>query len=231
MKGFPLAFAVLLIGSFVYGKSEENEVQKLVTDFLEDKASDLSLFNDIIEMADKTKKNCPDLDAKLNATMIEVQKCTEEIKIGPNTICTILKTNIVPCTKPVRELMVSCLPQESKELPLVLERIFITIIKQACSSTMEEILEFFNPCQFSKNVSSFPSCQEVANTVQTFRNKMPSKEFVCSLLPKLRTCSKDIHNATCTNIITRTVFLNLHQALEDNTKDVCNGAKKNNDLN
>ncbi|CAH1101378.1 unnamed protein product [Psylliodes chrysocephalus] len=233
MKEFAVIFVVVLMASTVYGKQEknadDNEIQKLVTAFLEQKASSLSVMNDIIEMVDKTKKNCPDLDVKLNATIAEVQKCTEEIKIGPNTICTILKTYVIQCTQPVRELMTSCLPQESKGLPLVLERIFITMIRQACSSTMEEFLEFFNPCQFSKSVSNFSSCQELTTVVESFKNKLPSKEFICSILPIMRNCSKDIHNTTCTNIITKTVFLNLHQALEDNTKDVCRAGK--NELN
>lgn len=60
----------------MYGKQEknadDNEIQKLVTAFLEQKASSLSVMNDIIEMVDKTKKNCPDLDVKLNVSKVTI---------------------------------------------------------------------------------------------------------------------------------------------------------------
>lgn len=69
----------------------------------------------------------------------EVESCLEEIELGSETFCNLIRKNFGKCTAPVRELVVGCLPEKSKELPVVGEKIMLAIIDQACNSTVEEI--------------------------------------------------------------------------------------------
>lgn len=56
-----------------------------------------------------------------------------------------IKKKFAKCTKLGRDLVVSCLPEKSKDLPILGEKIAFALIDQACNSTVEEILgEFLN---------------------------------------------------------------------------------------
>lgn len=72
--------------------------------------------------------------------MTEIQTCLEEIELGSDTLCNLIRKNYGKCTKPARELIISCLPEKSKDLPVLGEKIILSIIDQTCNSTVEEIL-------------------------------------------------------------------------------------------
>lgn len=64
----------------------------------------------------------------------------EEIEWGSDTFCTVIRKNFAKCTAPARELIVGCLPEKSKDLPMLAEKIVSALIDQACNSTVEEIV-------------------------------------------------------------------------------------------
>lgn len=70
----------------------------------------------------------------------QVGECVEDIDLGSDTFCSLIKKNFAKCSKPARDLITSCLPEESKGLPGLGEKIILAIIENACSSTVEEIL-------------------------------------------------------------------------------------------
>ncbi|CAG9834928.1 unnamed protein product [Diabrotica balteata] len=233
-----LILAVLLVGAvLVQGKSvqkkedkkedssssEENvrEVAELLN-----KKFNTTLLLDLIKMADQTKAKCPDLEEKLDEISDKIEKCVDDIELGSETFCSLIKNNLGKCTKPAIDLLASCLPEESKDLPVMLEKMLVAIVKQACSSTVEEVLELMNPCALEKDFISYPACREIKTVIDEHKNKLPSKSLICSTIPKVRNCAKAHIEGSCQNTVTRQAALKFHDAIDAALKDDCDALNK-----
>ncbi|CAG9834927.1 unnamed protein product [Diabrotica balteata] len=224
-----LILAVLLVGAVLAKKedssssSEENvrEVAEMLN-----KKFNTTLLLDVIKMAEKAKAKCPDLEEKLDDISEKIEKCVDDIELGSETFCSLVKNNLARCAKPAIDLIASCLPEESRDLPVLGQKIVVAVVKQACSSTVEEILELFNPCALEKDFASFPACREIKTVIDEHRNKLPSKSLICSTLPKVRNCAKAHIEASCQNTITRQAALKFHDAIDAALKDDCDALNK-----
>ncbi|XP_072388553.1 uncharacterized protein [Diabrotica undecimpunctata] len=233
-----LILAVLLVGAvLVQGKSvqkkedkkedssssEENvrEVAELLN-----KKFNTTLLLDMIKMADQTKAKCPDLEEKLDDVSEKIEKCVDDIELGSETFCSLIKKNLGKCSKPAIDLLASCLPEESKDLPVMLEKMLVAVVKQACSSTVEEVLELMNPCALEKDFASYPACREIKTVIDEHKNKLPSKSLICSTIPKVRNCAKAHIEASCQNTVTRQAALKFHDAIDAALKDDCDALNK-----
>lgn len=76
--------------------------------------------------------------------------CINNIELGENTFCSLLRNNLEKCAEPVKKLLVGCLPEESKGLPVMAIKIIKAVIDQACNSTVEEILG--NPINYINSI-------------------------------------------------------------------------------
>ncbi|MFK9312061.1 hypothetical protein ACJEKH_26130, partial [Escherichia coli] len=68
----------------------------------------------------------------------------------------------------------------------MVDKMIVGIIDQACQSTVEEILELFNPCGFNNDDEHIPACKEIMTAVDKYRNELPSKSLICSTVPKIK---------------------------------------------
>lgn len=135
-----------------------------------------------------------------------VSTCVENIELGSDTFCQLIRKNYAKCTKPIRDIVVGCLPPESRDLPLLGEKIIGAIIDQVCNSTVEEILgkfhngqtscnyvirfitkrkyallftELFNPCVMEKELDEVAQCGDIKKTFIQHKNELPSKSLIC----------------------------------------------------
>ncbi|XP_028143500.1 uncharacterized protein LOC114337290 isoform X1 [Diabrotica virgifera virgifera] len=230
-----MILAVLLVGAvLVQGKSVQKEDKK--EDSSEENVRELAeilnkkfnttLLLDMIKMAEQTKAKCPDLEEKLDEVSEKIEKCVDDVELGSETFCSLINKNLVKCTKPAIDLIASCLPEESKDLPVMLEKMLAAVVKQACSSTVEEVLELMNPCALEKDFASYPACKEIKTVIDEHKNKLPSKSLICSTMPKVRNCAKAHIEGNCQNTITRQAALKFHDAIDAALKDDCDALNK-----
>ncbi|CAH1101388.1 unnamed protein product, partial [Psylliodes chrysocephalus] len=180
-----------------------------------------TILLDIITMGDKIKEKCPDIEDKIEHTMDRVGECVEAVDLGSDTFCSLIRKNFVKCMKPAKELITGCMPQESKDIPEMIEKMMMAMIDQACSSTVEEMLEMLNPCKMEKDPQTFPACKEVMTTMEQYKNKLPSKAMICQTMPKMRMCMKAVLDASCPNQITKNAHMKMQDAIDKAMKDDC----------
>ncbi|CAG9834922.1 unnamed protein product [Diabrotica balteata] len=208
---------------------ERRLVSKALQKFLKD--SDYQVIKDLSRDFNRHKDKCEDIEKKMNDTIEDLSDCLEGISIGSNTVCFTVRHAVEKCAKPVIELVSGCLPEESKELPALVERISLGLLKQACSSTVEEVLELFNPCQWKSfnNLEKIDSCNNLMTEVESWdhKNPLPTTENICKALPKLKKCSSDFHGQYCKNPVTLSSFAKFHKSIEDQTEKICHNPVKN----
>ncbi|XP_074026937.1 uncharacterized protein [Leptinotarsa decemlineata] len=176
-------------------------------------------FEDLMKLIDMSKDKCPDIEKKLETTSNEIEACIREVKLGSNTLCSFVRKSWKKCTKIGIDAVSGCLPAEAKNIPRLLVNIIWAVVDQACRSTFEETLELFNPCAFTKG-SNTTECTEIKQDLRSHRQKLPSTNFVCSFIPKVRSCV-EIHEAPCKNPITKQAALHYLDAVEKTSKDDC----------
>ncbi|XP_072388547.1 uncharacterized protein [Diabrotica undecimpunctata] len=176
----------------------------------------------IKELLEPVKDKCPQVD-KVPQLLNDVYECVKNTTVGSGTVCSTIQKTIETCYGPLIELVGNCLPKESKELPLLVEKIILGGLKQVCTFTVEEFLELFAPCQSETNWSDVNSCNEVRAAVEEFGEKLPSTQVICSLLPKLKTCANDVHGRSCKNPITLRSFARVEESVLKETEPVCRG--------
>ncbi|XP_056633118.1 uncharacterized protein LOC130442783 [Diorhabda sublineata] len=211
---------------YIPSVTEIEEYSKLVREIFVEwtTRADYGLLDELSKYIDKSRDTCQNFEQKLNVTVTEVIRCQDEIKVGGNTVCNTVKSIITKCTVPARQLLSDCLPLDTKELPRLTEKILIGFVNQACRVTIEELIEFFNPCQFKKRLSEFNTCKEMKKELPT---SFPNTKKVCDLLKLVKKCSNDVHSATCTNPVTLNAFAKFHKTIEDTTKDICENPAHN----
>ncbi|CAG9863957.1 unnamed protein product [Phyllotreta striolata] len=226
-KFFIVALCALALANAAPGGKDSSSSEDLreLAESIRDKYN-TTLLLDIMKLIDEAKSKCPDIEDKAESVMEEIMSCADDIELGSDTFCSLIKKNYAKCTKPARDLVVSCLPEESKSLPALFEKIVVALIDNACSSTVEELLELFNPCALENDPESFDSCKAVKNAVQQHANKMPSKSLVCSIIPKAKNCAKTILDNSCKNTVTRNSVNKFYNAIDVATKDECDALNK-----
>ncbi|CAG9863956.1 unnamed protein product, partial [Phyllotreta striolata] len=184
-----------------------------------------TILLDLLKLADKVNEKCPHLEDKLDSVGEKVSACIENIELGSKTICTLVKENFMQCFKPVRDVMVSCMPEESKDLPVMVGKVIVALVNTACQSTVEEVLELFNPCQMQamhhENFSKTPACKQVKTAIVQHKNKLPSNSLICEILPKMHTCEEAVMQQVCKNSVTRNIVTKFHNAVENSLKTEC----------
>ncbi|CAH1101382.1 unnamed protein product [Psylliodes chrysocephalus] len=181
---------------------------------------------DIGELINKVDEKCPNLEKQMDNVAEEIHNCIDDIELGNDTLCHAVQENFVTCFKPVAVLINSCMPEESKDLPFMLGKMVQGLITQACHSTVEEILEIFNPCIYEADTDTLPACEEVETVVNEHKSKLPSKSLICHTLPKERNCAKSMVEGTCKNPITKNTVIKFHDAVEHAIKEDCDALNK-----
>ncbi|XP_074026936.1 uncharacterized protein isoform X2 [Leptinotarsa decemlineata] len=214
----------------VYAESNESssleeEDIKEIAEMVKEKFNSTIVF-DVLRLAKLTKDKCPDVEEKAENALGEIAECISDIELGSETFCSLIRNNWEKCSKPGLDAVASCLPEESKDLPYMFSKIIAAIVDEACNSTVEEILELFNPCGFDDEDSrELPECNEIVSTVASYKDKLPSKNLICSMLPKMRKCGI-AQNESCKNPITKRAGLHFQEAIESATKDDCDALNK-----
>ncbi|XP_072388550.1 uncharacterized protein [Diabrotica undecimpunctata] len=185
-----------------------------------------TIILDVLKMAEKAKEKCPNIDDKIDEVGEKIVQCMDDIELGSETFCSLVKKNLAKCSKPLVDLITGCLPDESKDLPAMGEKIITAIVDEACHTTVEELLELFNPCFMEKEFVSVPACSEIKDVFVANRNKLPSKSLVCSMLPKVKSCVKGHVDASCKNPTTKRATLKFHEAIENAIKSDCDALNK-----
>ncbi|XP_023023451.2 uncharacterized protein [Leptinotarsa decemlineata] len=228
MKKFVLLALFLFATSWAEESNESSSLEKEdfeeIAEFAKNKLNTTIIY-DLMKLVKKTQEKCPDIEEKLEHAGEEIGECIEKIELGSETFCSLLRKNGERCSKAGVEAIASCLPEESKELPAMLSKIIWVIIDQACNSTVEEILELFNPCVLNEEASKSPECTEVKDALASHKDQLPSKSFVCSMIPKVRSCSKKFESG-CTNPITKNANLHFHDAVEEAIKEDCDALNR-----
>ncbi|XP_028146145.1 uncharacterized protein LOC114339677 [Diabrotica virgifera virgifera] len=176
----------------------------------------------INELLEPVKDKCPQVD-KVPKLLDDVYGCVKNTTVGSGTVCSTIQKTIEKCYGPLIDLVGSCLPKESNELPLLAQKIIIGGLKQVCTFTVEEFLELFAPCQSETNWADVSSCNDVRAAVEEFEKKLPSTQIICSLLPKLKTCANDVHSSSCKNPITLRSFTRVEESVLKESEPVCRG--------
>ncbi|CAH1101383.1 unnamed protein product [Psylliodes chrysocephalus] len=166
------------------------------------------------------------LDIATMAVGEEVQNCIEAVELGNDTFCHMIQENFVTCFKPVAVVINTCMPEESKDLPFMIGKMIHGVIEQACHSTVEDILEIFNPCIYEKDPETIHACEEIDTVVGEHQNKLPSKSLICQTLPKVKNCAKAMVDGSCKNQVTKNAVLKFHDAIEHSVKEDCDALNK-----
>ncbi|KAJ8918634.1 hypothetical protein NQ315_013140 [Exocentrus adspersus] len=205
--------------------SSSEEDLKSVASIVENKLNS-TIITDMLALIEQTKKQCPDIQDKLDSTTDQVATCIDNIDLGSDTFCAIIRKNLGKCSEPVKKLLDGCLPEESKDLPAMGIKIISAIIDQACNSTVEEILELFNPCMMEKEFKSYEACTKVKDAVTEHKSKLPTKSLICSMLPNLTSCVKSHRDASCKNPVTKESLINFYEAIDTATASDCQEINK-----
>ncbi|XP_056632279.1 uncharacterized protein LOC130442184 [Diorhabda sublineata] len=214
-----ILFAVLAFVNADSSSSSEEDLKE-IGNLLKEKFN-ITLLLDFLELGNQAKAKCPDIEEKMDNVVEQMGECAEQIELGDDTFCSLIKKNLKKCSKPVIDIITSCMPNESKDLPSIIEKAIIATVEQACQSTVEEILELFNPCYMQKDFIEFQPCADIRTTLVEQRNKLPSKSLVCSTIPKMRNCMKDHLEASCQNAITKRSSLKFQDAIWNSVKVDC----------
>ncbi|CAH1101381.1 unnamed protein product [Psylliodes chrysocephalus] len=201
--------------------SEFNKIAQYVND-----EYNTTVLLDAVKMIEKINEKCPNIQTQIDSVGEEVHNCMVGVELGNDTLCHMVKTHLVRCLKPIGVVINTCLPEESKGLPILVEKMVQGLINQACESTVEEILELFNPCIFETDTEDVHACQEADAVIEEYRNKLPSKSLVCHTLPKARNCVKAMVEGSCKNPITQNSVLKFHDAAEHAIKEDCDVLNK-----
>ncbi|CAG9834924.1 unnamed protein product [Diabrotica balteata] len=204
--------------------SSSEEVAELAQ--LLSKKFNTTIILDIVKMVEKAEDKCPNIEEKIEGVVDKVDQCMDEIELGSDTFCSLVKNNLAKCSKPLVDLITSCLPDESKDLPPMVQKIITAVVDEACHTTVEELLELLNPCIIDKEFVSVPACSEIKDVFVANRNKLPSKSLVCSMLPKVKTCVKGHVEASCKNPTTKRATLKFHEAIDNAIKSDCEALNK-----
>ncbi|KAJ8940672.1 hypothetical protein NQ318_017721 [Aromia moschata] len=220
-----LAFAFVSVNCEGESSSSSEEDLKDVAIFLKN-VWNVTIINDIADLINRTEAQCPDLESKFEQAMEQVGECLEAVDSSSETFCSLIKKHLLKCAEPVRKAIDDCLPQESKGLPRIALKILAAVVDQACSSTVEEVLEIFNPCRMELEFTHFEACQKIKDVFQQYRNKLPSKNLVCEMTPKIRQCVRAHEEASCKNTVTKQALLKFHNAVERVTTEDCQDINK-----
>ncbi|XP_023019884.1 uncharacterized protein [Leptinotarsa decemlineata] len=226
MKTFVIAVIFFHVYSFGDGSIEdkwfEKEVIKNLAGLLKEKFNATHIF-DVIKVAKTAQQKCPNIEGKLEGVLDSITECITDIEIGSDTFCSLIRKNWAKCSKPLFDEVTNCLPVESKDLPHMFGKALFAIVDQACNSTGEQIMELFNPCGFQEDIRIFQKCEDVWNLLMGHKTVLPSKNIVCSMLPKLKNCAMAHERSSCRNPITREGNNQFYEAVVGATKDDCDG--------
>ncbi|KAG5894171.1 hypothetical protein JTB14_001866 [Gonioctena quinquepunctata] len=223
MKRFVI-LAVFLF-AFVHADSgesksiEEEDIRELAV-FVRDKFN-ITIINDLLRLGNMAKEKCPDIEDKAEKAVDEIGECITNIELGSETFCSLIRHNWKKCSKPGVDAVASCLPAESRDLPRMASKVILAVIDQACNSTVEQVLELFNPCMMEEDIDKFAECTDIITSLKEQRDKLPSKNLVCSLLPKMKGCRKAHQDASCKNPVTKQASARFSEAIEDATQEEC----------
>ncbi|CAH1101379.1 unnamed protein product [Psylliodes chrysocephalus] len=210
----------------VTNSTNDYDFNQALVDFVKGKS--VGLWYKLLELLEEMKKDCPTFESEFEKEFQTVRECAEEVKLNTNqTICQAVKTHFHTCNKPVRDLLSKCLPPKSRDLPELISKIVLTVFDEACQSTVEQILELMNPCQFTTDFASHESCVALRTQIRSYTDTFPTKQFVCSLIPTIKKCSNERHVSDCSNPITKRAFARFHEAIEEATKELCAAPSKN----
>ncbi|VEN50423.1 unnamed protein product [Callosobruchus maculatus] len=218
-------YLVFLCFAFVFVNAKEDSSSSEEIDFNELRkfvgSRNHEQLNQALDIYNKTKTKCPNIDEDAVEATKKAAECVEKLELGSDTVCTVIKKNFPKCTKPIIDLMTNCVDDEYKfALPLAI-KIVTGFIDQACNSTVEEVLELFNPCVFDNDEEEDKI--EACKVLKEKRNdeRLMTKTEVCDLRPKGKECLKQL-TATCKNPLTKKTVMDFHDVSEDIMDDECN---------
>ncbi|CAH1998222.1 unnamed protein product [Acanthoscelides obtectus] len=214
-----LSIAVIFVNAKEDSSSSEeidfNELKKFVQSANHEKMTQaLDLYN-------KTKSRCPNIDEDVMEATKKVAECVENVELGSDTVCSVIKKNFPKCTKPFVDVLINCLDEEFKfALPLGIKMI-TGFIDQACNSTVEEVLELFNPCIFDNDAEEekIEACKLINEKSKD--DRLITKAEVCDLRPKGKECLKQLVQ-TCKSPITKKTVMDFHEVSEHIMDNECN---------
>ncbi|XP_056648333.1 uncharacterized protein LOC130452869 isoform X1 [Diorhabda sublineata] len=222
MKKLVLASVLFAILAYVNAdrSSSFEEDFKEIMNLLEEKIN-ITVLSNFIVLGNKIRSKSLDIGEKMNTVEDQIEECIEEIDFRDETICSLLRKNLKKCSKPAIDLISYFLQENSKDFSSMVEKIIVVMVEQTCQSTVEEILELFNPCFMRRNFIDFQPCVEIKTSLDEFRHQVSYKSFFCSIIPKMRNCMKEHLQASCQNSITRRSSLKFQDAVWNSVKDDC----------
>nr|CAH7736335.1 unnamed protein product [Callosobruchus chinensis] len=190
-------YLVFLCVAFVF---DFGELRKLVG------STNHEQLNQALDIYNKTKTKCPNIDDDAVEATKKAAECVENLELGSDTVCTVIKKNFPKCTKPIIDLMTNCVDDEYKfALPLAIKI----------------VTELFNPCIFDNDAEEDKI--EACKVLKEKRNyeRLMTKTEVCDLRPKGKECLKQL-TATCKNPLTKKTVMDFHDVSEDIMDEECN---------
>ncbi|KAG5894172.1 hypothetical protein JTB14_001867 [Gonioctena quinquepunctata] len=221
-------FVILAVFLFAFANADSDELKSLEEEDIKELAElvrdkfNITIINDLLRLGHLAKEKCPDVEDKLEKAVDEIAECITSIELGSETFCSLIRHNWNKCSKPGLDAVASCLPAESRDLPRMASKVILAVIDQACNSTVEQILELFNPCLMEEDIDEFAECTEILTSFKEHKDKLPSKNLICSLLPKMKGCKKAHQDASCKNPVTKQASALFSEAIEDATQEECN---------
>lgn len=86
----------------------------------------------------KFKQICPGQEEKLRQSLVELQKCDDSVD-NSLTICESIQTSVLNCTKPLLDVLDSCLPAKAKGLPTLGVQSLVSVSNYLCKLNGESI--------------------------------------------------------------------------------------------
>ncbi|CAG9863955.1 unnamed protein product, partial [Phyllotreta striolata] len=185
-----------------------------------------TFLEDVFAAGDKVKAKCPDIEDKMKNMLTSVGECADKITLGSDTFCSLIVKNFDECTKPMKEVMDACSPDESKDVPEMVLKMVKAVIVEACASTVEEMLELLNPCKMEGDPTKIEECKKVLKQMEDHKSQEVTKSLICQTMPKVRGCMKAVLDKSCSNAITKTIHNKMYQALEKSVKTECDAVNK-----
>ncbi|CAH1991376.1 unnamed protein product [Acanthoscelides obtectus] len=178
-------------------------------------------MKDARDIFNKTQEKCPNLKTDAEDVLKKVGECVVKIEMGSKTICQVIKEKIPKCSKPIIDLITPCVEEQHQYLVRLTFKMVQALMDQACNSTVEELLELFNPCVIDveeEEENKFESCKRINEKMKD--DLIPTKEEMCKLKSDGYDCMKEL-TKKCENPLTKKSSLDFAKVADDVLADMC----------